>query len=275
MPLSTSAQSIYLLHTILMSGGIVKVPKRCWIKSIDEMLERLPIDLKAAHQHFMSAPKKELNLVGDVCLQCCNLLFEVMVSNFRQLLSCKEFSTQWLKFMSVLALNLKLVNRSIPLHDETVEMIGALLRLLRPLPVAASISCLESPTTGSSTSTSEGTQGTDVSPARVEPMTPSTNRILPETVSMESFEEDNLLRESWRVLKQINSNIPQLLDSKHPKIVADLTNLTKNSIPSLSSTPKNISNGVGGMDAESDTGEVVLMSEKKKSSRGLLGALGF
>ena len=158
-----------------------------------------------------------------------------MVSQFRQFLAYKEFGVQWLNFMTILGVNVSSVNKRLHIHEETVEMIAALLRLLRPIPVATvaveeSSHIVATTTTPSSastpaneTSTSNKTMGSTT---------------LPETISFESFEEDTLLRDSWKLLTQINSNISILLSAKHPKIVADLTALTKSPLPKPSSREK-------------------------------------
>ena len=270
-PLSTSRQAIFLLQTSLMSGSIVKLPMECWIKCIDEMQTRLPLNVKSMYKKFVVANSENtLEDICDISLRCCNILFEVMVSQFRQLLNCKEFSAQWLKFMTVLGTNISSVNKNLHIHDETIEMIGALLRLMRPLPVAAVANTIDDHVANTSTSVMATTTTNDASPnQRMGAMN------LPETVSFESFEEDTLLRESWKVLTQINSNIPTLLSNKHPKIVADMTLLTKSPIPKPSSREKiesggdgdHVSNCVDGH-GRSDDGDTVDVDGNKSEKRG-------
>lgn len=278
-PLTSSRQAIFLLQTNLMSGSIVKLPKECWMKCIDEMLNRLPLDVKAMHKKFISTShnKSSSNSSGsngnghnrledicDICLRCCNIMFEVMVSQFRQLLACKDFGVQWLNFMTILGVNVSSVSKSLHMHDEMIEMIGALLRLLRPLPIAVVAAAIDGgdvpPTAATTTSSTPGDSSS----------TPSNkNNLLPETVSFESFEEDTLLRESWKLLTQMNGNISTLLSHKHPKIVADLTALTKSPIPKPSSREKIMDEGDGdhNISTGDGTGDMVDANGNSKSEK--------
>merc|ERR1711871_200469 len=233
-----------------MSGSIVKLPKECWMKCIDEMLNRLPLDVKAMHKKFISTShnKSSSNSSGsngnghnrledicDICLRCCNIMFEVMVSQFRQLLAYKEFGVQWLNFMTILGVNVSSVNKRLHIHEETVEMIAALLRLLRPIPVATV--AVEESSHIVATTTTPSSASTPANETSISNKTMGSTT-LPETLSFERFEEDTLLRDSWKLLTQINSNISILLSAKHPKIVADLTALTKSPLPKPSSRDK-------------------------------------
>jgi len=225
-PLSQSRHAIYLIRVLQLSGRVVSMPKSAWQKSLSEMLQRLPIDIKIAKEKFINSDIVE---ISDICLRCCNIIFDVLVSSFRQLLSTKEFSTHWLMFMSVLSGNIKASSRGLPIFDETLEMMGALLRLLRPLPVAVDV-----------VQPSSAEVGTAVLPT-ASPIAAAENldhylHNLPETVSFENFEEDSLLRESWRQILLVNAHIPHLIEKKHPKLVSDLAIINKGKLASPVST---------------------------------------
>lgn len=256
------------------------------MKCIDEMLNRLPLDVKAMHMKFISTSHNKssgnssgssgngnnrLEDICDICLRCCNIMFEVMVSHFRQLLACKDFGVQWLNFMTILGVNVSSVSKSLHMHDEMIEMIGALLRLLRPLPVAVVAAAIDGgdvpPTAATTASSTPGDSSSTPSNKRGV-VNATTNNLLPETVSFESFEEDTLLRESWRLLTQMNGNISTLLSHKHPKIVADLTALTKSPIPKPSSREKNMEgDGDHNISTGDRTGDMVDANGNSKSEK--------
>lgn len=258
-PLNSSRQAIFLMQTMQMAGRITQLPKAAWMKSLSEMLQRLPIDLKMAHERFSASDVVE---ICDLCLRCCNILFELFVSNFRQLLSSKEFGMQWLMFLGVLASNLKIANRGLPIFDETIEMMGALLRLLRPLPVAVDVDTVHANSSASVTTSASPLGNADV----VDNVTSGS----PEKVSLENFEEDSLLRESWRQILLVNPSIPQLLIAKHPKIVSDLTAISKKH--AIKTQPKELSENSSKAEVDELSNESSVI---KKAASGVFSVFGF
>jgi hypothetical protein len=237
------------MQALQMAANVVHLPKSALLRSLDEMLQRLPYNLKDAQEKFATADVVE---ICDTCLRCCNLLFEIFVANFRMLSGTKEFTQLWLTFVCTLAENLKIANRGLPIFDETVEMIGALLRLPRPSPVAVDV--LSSHTSISSAMVSD---------------TPVT--FVTDSVSDEIFGEDNLLRESWRRILRISQNISHILSAKHPKIVSDLNSLLKG---------ENFKTSVGPATVSPEDNSGLQLDEKtspttKKSNSGVFSVFGF
>lgn len=243
-PIGSSRHALYLMQVLQMAAGIVHLSKTASLRSLDEMLQRLPFSLKAAQEKFATSDVVE---ICDISLRCCNLLFEVFVANFRLLSRSQEFSPLWFNFVCALAENLKIANRGLPIFDETVEMIAALLRLPRPLPIAVDV--------GSPQVSNNTVVLSDAPVSTVEDAGPA-----------ENLDEDNLLRESWRRIIRISPNIPHILSAKHLKIVTDLNLLIKIDHTKISSTVVM-------------TEESVLQEEQifptKKSSSGVFSVFGF
>lgn len=122
-----SQKATYCIHSILISGGIVGLPKDCWFKALLEMLNRLPLNI----QDYLAQQKNETELIHR-CLSSCNIVFEMLVGHIKELRDIPDFPSIWLRFTKILSTNLISVQRDHPLYDEMLEMIAALLRLLRP-----------------------------------------------------------------------------------------------------------------------------------------------
>jgi hypothetical protein len=60
------------------------------------------------------------------------LVFEVWVEQFHYLVPCPAMPSLWTDFLKVLANNLNYCPRISVLHDETVEMLKSMMRLLFP-----------------------------------------------------------------------------------------------------------------------------------------------
>jgi len=123
-----SQKATYCIHAILMSGGIVGLPKDCWFKVLQEMLNRLPLNIQDLLQQRNGS---EMEMIHR-CLSSCNIVFEMLVGHIKELRDIPDFPSIWLRFTKVLSTNLSSVQRDHPLYDEMLEMIAALLRLLRP-----------------------------------------------------------------------------------------------------------------------------------------------
>jgi hypothetical protein len=59
-----------------------------------------------------------------------------LVKQIKHLRQLPDFQVFWLRFTSILAANSTMTSRGAPMHDEMLEMISALLRLLRMPPLA-------------------------------------------------------------------------------------------------------------------------------------------
>ena len=66
----------------------------------------------------------------EICLQCSVIVFDTLVFHFKLLRSYEEFRPFWIKYVSILAHNVVYSNRGSLIHDESVDMIGSLFRLL-------------------------------------------------------------------------------------------------------------------------------------------------
>jgi hypothetical protein len=251
-PISSSRHALYLMQALQMAAGIVHLSKAACLRSLDEMLQRLPFSLTTAQEKFSTSDVVE---ICDISLRCCNLLFEVFVANFRLLSTCQEFSPLWLNFVCALAENLKIANRGLPIFDETVEMIGALLRLPRPLPVAVDVGLPQASTISNAVFLS------DSPVSSVEDSGPA-----------ENLDEENLLRESWRRIVRISPSIPHILSVKHPKVVADLNLMIKiDHTMKISST---VAVSSSQMMEDSVQQEEQIFPEKKSNS-GVFSVFGF
>ena len=66
----------------------------------------------------------------DVCLQCSVIVFDTLVFHFKLLRNYEEFQPFWIKYVSILAHNVVYSPGGSLIHDESVDMIGSLFRLL-------------------------------------------------------------------------------------------------------------------------------------------------
>jgi hypothetical protein len=83
-------------------------------------------------------------------------MFEMIVTYLNHLRNVSEFPSIWLRFVSVLANNVNVVQKNAALHEEVLEMIVALLRLLHPPALPSSVrEAVNSPTLSKSNSTSQ------------------------------------------------------------------------------------------------------------------------
>ena len=68
----------------------------------------------------------------DSCLKCTSLIFEILKTNFLKLMKISSFSSLWIDFSKILANNVNLSPRTSLMHDESIDMIVALLKMLVP-----------------------------------------------------------------------------------------------------------------------------------------------
>lgn len=131
------------------------LPDELWSKLLQELLARLPLSLITANNRLNALDN---SAAADCCLRSCNLVFEILVSQIKQLRHLPDFQTFWLRYTSILATNANLLTRGLAIHEEMLEMIAAIMRLLRPpaLPAAPPVAPRGSASsTGSSVSSSK------------------------------------------------------------------------------------------------------------------------
>lgn len=241
-----SQKSIYCIHAILISGGIAGLPKDCWFKVLLEMLNRLPVNIQDLIQQ---RHESEMELVRR-CLSSCNIVFEMLVGHIKDLRDSSDFSSVWLRFTNVLSTNLSSVQRDHPLFDEMLEMIAALLRLLRPPvlpaqstptntvaspqpPTSLGLLSFISPLIGYEASQPKITQQQVTSflmndnkrveslPSAEDIVSTSPNRNIIST-SPHGSNDAALLALSWKNLCAQSPSLPHSLKAKNPQLVLDL-----------------------------------------------------
>lgn len=134
MPADQSQRATFCLQSIFISGGICGLPDGLWFKALIELVNIMPINLAATSNSKKFAMANEDEVI-ECCLRSCNVIFEMMVTHIKQLRKVKDFPSYWLRFISVLATNANLLMKGVAMHEEMLEMIAALLRLLRPPPL--------------------------------------------------------------------------------------------------------------------------------------------
>jgi hypothetical protein len=239
-----SQKSTYCIHAILISGGIAGLPKDCWFKVLQEMLNRLPLNIQDLIQQ---RHESEMDLVRK-CLSSCNIVFEMLVGHIKELRDISDFPSVWLRFTKVLSTNLNSVQRDHPLFDEMLEMIAALLRLLRPpiLPTQhapaimlaspqppSSLGLLSfiSPLIGYEAPQPKITQQQVTSflmndnkridgPPITEDIVSTPNRNV--STSPNGSNDAPLLTLSWKNLCAQSPSLPNALKAKNPQLVSDL-----------------------------------------------------
>ena len=124
--------AVYCLDSVLIAADTVGLGDETWFRTASELLERLPLNLSTVTQ------RGDVIAIIENCIRCCSLVFHVVVSHVAQLRNVKDFPALWLRFVNVLAINVNMIPRAVNLHGELVDMISALLRLLRPPALSSS-----------------------------------------------------------------------------------------------------------------------------------------
>lgn len=126
----------------MLSGSISGLDKEVFVKALNELLMRLPLSLQSASDrlHTSQVHPSSVQIVYDYSLSSCNLLFGILVANFKSIRSAHDFNACWLRFLSVLAANGSMLVRGSPIHNEVLDVISALLRVLRVPKTFAAIS---------------------------------------------------------------------------------------------------------------------------------------
>lgn len=117
-----------------------------WIDVIHDLVTILPIRFQSNLKNTVQSYQVQSNQTNpssdkthylsdseDICLQSCNLIFEIIIQRGKSLRPFIEFQNAWLKLLSNLAFN---TNSSLKVNEyfrrEILEMLCALLRLLQP-----------------------------------------------------------------------------------------------------------------------------------------------
>lgn len=230
------------------------------LKVMGELAIKLPLNFSAILGRIGTAtshadgrlPTAVVSDAASICQRSCNLLFDLVVQNIKQVRDGDEFLPIWTRFVTVLASNAQATRGAAPQsqqwwHDEMCDALEALLRLLR-LPVAASSSALTkedsvSPAAGNSgaapsSTTSTGgffswfvapliaaTDGPDVTGGRRLPESGSTGPHLGNLIIEPS--DGFLLRLSWSHICSAYPTFPGSLRLRDPRLHARITSALK------------------------------------------------
>lgn len=232
----------------MLSGSTCGLDKDVFVKALNELLFRLPLSLQSASDrlHSNQAHPSSVQTVYDYSLTSCNLLFGSLVANFKVIRSSHDFNACWLRFLSVLAANGSMLVRGSPVHNEVLDVLSALLRVLRVPKTFAAISKrhAQQPQEAGGKDMSAGdaqpaggwlawwtgaaptqpTAGTPTVPATTQPSSPHVSTEPEETVSVSSGEEEDadLLAISWRTVCSIYTSFPAHLRIKYPTLVLEI-----------------------------------------------------
>jgi hypothetical protein len=295
LPLEITKRSIFCLQSIFLSAEISGLPDELWLKSIQELVNRLPISLPIAYQRLISGNDSE---IIECCLRSCNIIFEMIITYKKKLGLFNEFPTFWLRFISALATNTNMVSRGLPLHDEMLEMITALLRLL-PNPAKSSIS-ITSPINTSNTSASQtlpqsstlwsyiatpffgnnsnkvlDTPNQTTNPPSTPPPITQLNKNSPVDINQNiqlsplgsvtgSVESDAaLLKLSWNTICSLCPSLQATLKLKNPKLVADLVKLIQ--LSDITQHPSIKTTSVSGNNINNNNNNKINSQQKQQS----------
>ena len=107
--------------------------KEIYLKVVDEILTRLPLSLLIANDRVHSSnPNSEIDIVYEYCIDSCDLLLQTIINNFSTLRSLTAgFQMSWLRFISILATNANMLVRGTHVHNNMLDMIASLIKILR------------------------------------------------------------------------------------------------------------------------------------------------
>ena len=116
----------------MLSGAVSQLSKDAFLKAIDEILSRLPLSLLIANDRAQFAnPTSKINLVYEYCVGSCYLLFQSLIANFQLLRKGETFQSCWLRFLSILSTNANMLVRATLVHNDMLDMIANLIRILK------------------------------------------------------------------------------------------------------------------------------------------------
>lgn len=118
---------------MLLSGSTAKLNNEVFLKSIDEVLSRLPLNLLLANDrvHNNANTNPQVNLVYEYCADSCELLLHSLIDNFISIRKLSGFQSSWVRFVSILATNANILVRGSHVHNKMLDMIASLLQILK------------------------------------------------------------------------------------------------------------------------------------------------
>lgn len=232
-------RALYCIQAVFLAGETVGLSDSSWFEVLQELVNILPINFAsvAALRDNSVDPKLKYELL-EICLRSCNLMFEMIVTYLNHLRNVSEFPSIWLRFVSVLANNVNVVQKNAALHEEVLEMIVALLRLLHPPALPSSVrEAVNSPTLSKSNSTSQNSflgllasaifdepkQEQPLSPLTV--ISPNIHNKTPLSgggVTGDEFDDAALLALTWTNISTICASLVPSLKVKNGQLVNDM-----------------------------------------------------
>ena len=232
-------RALYCIQAVILAGETVGLSDSSWFETLQELMTILPINFVtlASSRDNSIDPKLKYELL-EICLRSCNLIFEMIVCYLKHLRNVNEFPSVWLRFISVLANNVNVVQKNAALHEEILEMIVALLRLLHPPALPSSMrETVNVPTISSSNSKSQNSflgllasaifdepkQLPPTSPLMV--ISPSVNNKTPLCgggVTGDESDDAALLALTWTNISAICTSLVPSLKVKNAQLVNDM-----------------------------------------------------
>lgn len=151
-----SSRAVFCLNALIEGGKDSALPSRIWSTLLVDLIDKLPLTITRP------PAKPVADTVRDgMCLQCCNLIFDLIVNHVRELQQNTDFTSIWLKFIRTLTENLVLLgDQAGNIHSKMMEMIVTSLKLLVS---AINIRLVQSTSRSSDVlSSSSSTQDSDV-----------------------------------------------------------------------------------------------------------------
>lgn len=128
MELSKIHHVLYCIETLISAGQIACWPIMIWQEILDLLFSKLPIDLAVQQSRFPDILKFH-NF--EIMNRSCNILFHLIVVNFREFRRINHFDVLYLRIMSTLLANINHSPKTHAFHEEMILMSVALFRLLR------------------------------------------------------------------------------------------------------------------------------------------------
>ena len=245
--ITLASAAVYNLQAVLGFGKAVTFSADTWISVLQNLVTKLPLQLS------------RYGVNNYLCLHCCNVVFELLVSHIVSLRRSLSLYQPWLRFCQILSENVSLsfirdffnptaafnvTNSFLAIFfnqtlisqnkgsamsstlNEMLEMIAALLRLLR-MPTLVSASLNVSKVAKSSSSKSTGLLswflgGSDDEESDLSAPDPSQENLAFETQSEHDAE---LLLKSWEELCRGCPSLTAILKKKNVPLVTELETL--------------------------------------------------
>jgi hypothetical protein len=123
-----SSRAVFCLNALIEAGKDSALPSRIWSALLIDLIDKLPLTISRAPIKSSSTSDDDRD---GMCLQCCNLIFDLIVNHVRELQQNTDFTSIWLKFIRTLTSNLVLLgDQAGSIHSKMMEMIVTSLKLL-------------------------------------------------------------------------------------------------------------------------------------------------